>query len=207
MSDEVLVAPLCRIFASDAATARERIPGIARWWSDVAAGLSGRVPVDLPWTEDGDLEPRRIDLPVRGLDAVRFVAVHAARPELELPDSVPDALWTDPAWRRAEESRFARSPYGHLLAAEAWLPIDFDFTFVVPRPDGPDWSIGSLFALRDQLRFLSQRTFCCSPESLAQAHRLAVPLLATAGAALHGLAVGVTAAVDSRLPLVVPFRA
>ncbi|MBI5852633.1 MAG: hypothetical protein HZB39_16595 [Planctomycetes bacterium] len=207
MSDAILVGPLCRLFAIDAETARERVAGIERWWSDVGAALSGRVPVSLPWIEDGDLEPRRIGLPERGLDAVRFVAVHAARPELELPDALPDPLWTDPDWRRAQESRFARSPYGHLLAAEAWLPIDFDFTFVVPRPDGADWSIGSSFALRDQLGFLSQRTFGCSPASLAEAHRLAVPLLATAGAALFALGGAVAAAIASRLPLVVPFRA
>ncbi|MEN8198353.1 MAG: hypothetical protein ABFS30_17930, partial [Pseudomonadota bacterium] len=56
-------------------------------------------------------------------------------------------------------------------AASLWLPADFDFTFVGPRPDGAEATFGSLTALREKLvsvsstcaTSISRNTFAWSP--------------------------------------------
>jgi hypothetical protein len=206
MSDVLDSGPLCCAFAATPDEAASRTAGIARWWRDLAESLGGRVPATLPWSEEPSQGVQRFELGPRGLDAVRLAAVYAGHPELELPELVPEPLWLDPAWRRAEGAGFARSPYGHLLAAQCWLPIAFDFTAKVPRPDGEDWSIGSLPVLHDQLGRLAQQCFGVSPQSLDDLKRLADPFLALAGPALAAFERAARTALAARVPLCVSPR-
>jgi hypothetical protein len=160
------IGPLCRYFAADEAEAAAFADGVLSWREDVRESLAERLRGDLEWSEDPGIEPVRIEFGPGELDAVRLLAVHADRPELDIPDTLPDPLDLDPIWSAAESSAFEKSRYGHLVAAAFWLPWDFDFTFRGPRPDGADATFGSLPALRDQVSYLNARTFQASDDGL-----------------------------------------
>jgi hypothetical protein len=161
------IGPLCRYFAADEAEATARADGVLAWREDVRESLAERLRGELHWPEDPGLEPVVFPFGPGELDAVRLLAVHADRPELDIPDALPDPLGLDPIWAAAEASSFEKSRYGHLVAAAFWLPWDFDFTFKGPRPDGADATFGSLPALRDQISYLNARTFQASDDGLA----------------------------------------
>ncbi len=186
MIRDLQIGPLCRLFGRDAAEAAARLDGVRAWMGDMAEALGPRLKHAFAWHEDPGDEPARVDLGDGGLAALRLTAVYADRTDLDLPSELPDPLILDRVFRAAEEGRFARSNYGHLLAAQAWVPPDFDFTCAVPRPDGEDWTIGSLPALRDQLVFLAQRTVGVGPESLRDTGALSDRVL---GAFLRAVAV------------------
>ncbi|MDA1223190.1 MAG: hypothetical protein O3B85_14300 [Planctomycetota bacterium] len=160
------IGPLCRYFAADEPEAVARVDGVLAWREDVRESLAERLRGELYWPEDPHAEPRIFAFGRGELDAVRLLAVHADRPELDIPDALPDPLGLDPIWAAAESSGFDKSRYGHLGAAAFWLPWDFDFTFRGPRPDGADATFGSLPALRDQVSYLNARTFQASDEGL-----------------------------------------
>jgi hypothetical protein len=103
------------------------------------------------------------DADLRGL---HLLAVYAERSDLELPDEVPPALADDVAWCVAQRSGFARSAYGQILAAEMWLPGEFDYTIRCPGPDGAECAIGSVSVLGDQLRRLNDRSVQAGAEQL-----------------------------------------
>jgi hypothetical protein len=114
-----------------------------------ALGAKLRGPLD--WTEDPGHAGREFDLGESGWLALRLFAVYAERSDLELPETVPAIAELDRAWRAAADAKFANSHFGHLLAAELWLPLEFPFTFRAPLPDGAEAGIGSLLLLQDQI--------------------------------------------------------
>ena len=200
----VFVGPLCRYFAADEAEAASRESGVRIWMRDISDSLAGRLPRALDWSEDAHHAPQCFDLGDGGLAALRLTAVYAERPELELPEIVPTPLSLDEAFRVAEAANFARSNYGHVLAAQAWLPLEFDFTFRVPRPDGEEAVFGSLHALRDQLQFLAQRTLGVGPAGLPVGAFAAHPFFAALAGGLRVLhAAAVTAIADAQPALLI----
>ncbi|MBK8978548.1 MAG: hypothetical protein IPM29_21840 [Planctomycetes bacterium] len=161
------VGPLCRYFAGgDGHGALTRVAGVEAWRDDLEAALGGRIRGALDWREEPAAPGSTAELGA-GLDAVRLLAIHAERTDAELPDALPAQLDDDPLWRAARAANFSPSLYGHVVAADCWLPADFDFTFVAPRPDGEDWCFGSLVALCDQLHFLDARTFATGDDERA----------------------------------------
>ena len=162
VESHLFIGPLCRYFAASAAEAAQRVAAIEVWRDQLTAALGSRAAIALDWPEEPSDEPGHVELGPLGLDPLRLLAVYADRTELELPDTTPQPLTLDDAFARAAAANFAQSRYGHLLAASIWLPREFDFTFVCPRPDGDDATFGSLQALDDQLGFLNARTFALS---------------------------------------------
>lgn len=159
---ELVVAPLCAYFAERAADgvgddASVLAPGVDRWFDELERSLEHRPKHPVRWREDPEVAPVSRSIAV-GFDAARLLAAHVERPDLEAPDQLPGALSDDRAWDEGERTGFQKSHYGQLLVAECWLPGDFDYTFRCPRPDGEDWTFGSLAALRDQLTFLRRRS-------------------------------------------------
>ena len=198
----LFVGPLCRYFADADADASARVAGAEAWQRDLCRALAGRPGRPATWREDPSLDPQLFELGAHGLGGVRLLAVYAERPELELPDAVPDELAGERAWREAAASDFAASHHGQLLAASAWLPGGFDYTFRCPRPDGEDCCFGSLLALRDQLEFLVTRTFATDCADLEAWCRLDDGRFVSA--ARRGVATFITAArcaVDAGMPL------
>jgi hypothetical protein len=171
----LVVGPLCRVYGLDAQGAALVQPGVERWVGEVGATLAGRTRAPLEWPEDPAAPLDSFRLGAVAHDAVRLLAVHAERTDLELPDFVPRRLDDDAAFAAASRTGFARSSYGHLLAAEAWLPADFDFTFAGPAPDGRATTFGSLPALLDQLRFLDCRTLQLGAAALGAAASIGDP--------------------------------
>jgi hypothetical protein len=204
MSGGLSVGPLSRYFAADEAEAVARHGGLLLWLADVAASLEGRLRGELRWDEDPRREVLEFALGRGELDAVRLLAVHADRPELEVPDRLPDPLGLDPQWAAAEAANFDKSRYGHIVAPGFWLPADFDFTFRGPRPDGADATFGSLYALRDQLRYLNARTFQAGDEQIAAWRHLdGGRFVDLARRGLAGFDAAVRAAIEREMPIAV----
>lgn len=201
-----VAGPLCRFYAAagvgDAAVLQA---GVLRWRIDLQAALGDRLPGALCWDEALDGPVAEADLGPAGLTALRLLAVHAERTDLELPGSVPAIPELDRAYREAADQKFVRSHFGQLLAAELWLPLDFAFTVRAPLPDGREAEIGSLPLLLDQLRRLNGRTFQADPDAFARWRQLpAAPggdLLDAARRGLAGLLAAAAAAHAACLPL------
>ncbi|MEY4674873.1 MAG: hypothetical protein RL148_2657 [Planctomycetota bacterium] len=193
-----VAGPLARCLGADRETALRQQQGIELWRKDLATGLPAGAP-ELRWDEDPAVEPRRFDLGESGWMALRLLATYAERTDLELPDTVPALLELDKAWRKAADEKFARSRFGHLVAAECWLPAEFEFTVRAPLPDGTAADIGSLVLLQDQLKRLNEATFQAGACELGEWQALPAP----AGgdlldAARRGLAVLAAAAAWAR---------
>lgn len=204
---ELWVGPLSAYFASlTGKSADELRPGVERWAHDVGESLGKRLKAPLRWPEEVSTRAERIELG-RGLDAVRLLAVHAQATDHDLPDALPVQLADDPVYREAEQVSFQKSHYGQVLVADCWLPGDFDFSFRVPRPDGEDWTFGSLAACRDQLHFLDARTFGLSSEARGELARAPVDDAASfvrqARAGLARMRRAVDRAFDHGLPVAV----
>ncbi len=198
----LFVGPLCRFFAGADGDPASLADGVAAWREDLRAALQGRPVRGFEWDELADVAPATFDPGARGLDAVRLLAVHAQRPELDLPDELPERLELDRAFADAEREDFGRSHYGQLLAARIWLPGDFDFTFRCPRPDGEESAFGSLTALRDQVGFLIARTFQPDDATLAAWRELrGASFLDAVRRGTAELVIAVDVAVKRRLPL------
>jgi hypothetical protein len=162
--------PLCRYYAAqeDGGDRAHLQAGVLRWRNDLQRVLGDRLPGSLNWDEDPAGPVREADLGASGLLALRLLAVYAERTDLEWPSTVPRILELDRAFREAAEADFGRSHFGQLLAAGAWLPLDFAFTFRASLPDGVQTGLGSLPLLLDQLRRLNGRTFQADAAALAE---------------------------------------
>jgi hypothetical protein len=198
--------PLCRCYAPTAAAARAMIPGVHAWRRDLSRSLGDRLPA-LDWPEDPAQASVAEDLGDAGWAALRMFAVYAEHSELELPDTVPPLPELDRAFRKAQDERFARSRYGHLLACSVWLPGDFPSTVRAPLPDGEQAELGSLAVLHDQLRWLNQRTFAAEAADVDAWRALPAPaggeLLAAARRGFAGLFGAVQWARARGLPVLV----
>ncbi|MGE3172711.1 MAG: hypothetical protein AB7O97_08795 [Planctomycetota bacterium] len=207
----VFAGPLCRYFAAlhggDAGEdAAAYVAGVERWRRDLGEALGERLRRPLVWDEDPAGEAVWFDLGESGLMALRLLAFYADRSELELPDTVPPVLELDREYRAAMDQKFERSRYGQLLAARCWLPGDFPFTARVPLPDGEHAEVGSLEVLRDQLRWLNERTFQADAEVMTGWRELPAapgsPLLTAAQRGYAALGAGVAAALRHGQPLI-----
>jgi hypothetical protein len=202
--------PLCRCFALSEAAARALLPGVQSWRRELVRALGDRLPA-LDWPEDPAEAGVAEDLGDAGWAALRLFAVYAERSELELPDTVPPLPELDRAFRGAQEERFARSRYGHLLACTVWLPGDFPLTVRAPLPDGEPVELGSLAVLHDQLRWLNQRTFAADAGAVAAWRELPAPaggeLLAAARRGFAALSAAVQWARAHGLPVLLREKA
>lgn len=198
--------PLSRYFAGAAGDPQRLRPGVEAWRDDLRAALADKVGTQLHWDEGKDVV-FTAELGDSGFLALRLLAFHADRSDLEWPDTVPPLLELDPEWRAAAEAKFGKSRYGQLLACHVWLPGDFPVTFRVPLPDGETTEVGSLQALADQLRWLNQRTFQADATDVASWRDLPAPaggeFVAAARRGFAGLQAAVDVAVRCRLPVVV----
>ena len=198
--------PLCRYFAGDGDASAFR-DGVLRWRVDLARALGARLRAQLRWREDPLEEGLWCDLGEAGWTALRLFAFYADRSDLELPDVVPALCELDREYRAAQDSKFERSRYGQLLACTLWLPVEMEFTCRVPLPDGENAEIGSLPVLRDQLRWLNQRTFAVDEARIvdwaSESAAAGGPLLPAAQRGMAALWTTVAAAVQSGLPLAV----
>jgi hypothetical protein len=181
-------------------------PGIDAWCDDLRAGVAPKVAAQLQWDEASTAWLTEA-LGDSGWLALRLLAFHADRPELEWPDTVPALLELVPEWRAAADAKFERSHYGQLLACDAWLPGDFPVTLKAPLPDGTIAEIGSLDVLADQLAWLNQRTFDAGPQEVASWTALPAPpggeFVDAARRGYAGLAAAVAFAQRHRVPLLV----
>ena len=200
--------PLCRYYAKERGDAAAAVAGVQAWRQDLIAALAGRVQEQsLQWSEDPDATGLWTDLGEAGWPALRLFAFYAERTELELPDTVPRLLELDRDYRQAIDEKFERSRYGQLLACSVWLPSEFPITLQAPMPDGQSAEIGSLPILRDQLRWLNERTFQVDESSIADWLSMAAggggALLPAALGGYAGLWAAVGAGAESGSPVVV----
>lgn len=203
--------PLCVYYGRRAGAAGDgavvAIAGVEAWRRDLREALAGRVQDPLNWTETPDAPVFDGDLGEAGWMALRLFAFYAERSDLDLPATVPPLLELDAGYRAGADAKWATSRYGQLLACRVWLPADFELTFRAPLPDGEDAEIGSLPVLRDQLRWLDQRTFHGGEEGMAAWVSEPAPaggeLLAAARRGLGALWQAVQHAQRHGLPLVV----
>ncbi|MGE0143577.1 MAG: hypothetical protein AB7I19_07600 [Planctomycetota bacterium] len=202
MNRSLVSGPLCRYFAVESGDASTLVDGVLTWRRDIGEALSGRIDPSLAWPEHPAFDSHVFVLPEFGWEALQLFAVYAERSDLELPSVVTTPLALDSAWRAASESKFARSHYGQLLAADLWLPGSFDFTAKVPRPDGEECTLGSLIALRDQVVFLAQRSVGVHPSSIERDVHSNDPLLASALPSLRIVHDAIEFARESGMPLV-----
>ena len=199
--------PLCRFFAGEHGDAAALVAGVEAWRGELARALGRNLRAPLAWAEDATAPALWADLGDAGWMALRLFAFYAERSDLELPDTVPALLELDQQWRSAQDQKFERSRYGQLLACRCWLPAEFAFTARVPLPDGEPAEVGSLPVLRDQLRWLNQRTFAVDEANAADwAQQPAPPGGALLPAAQRGFAALWAAVVDAQqrgLPVIV----
>lgn len=198
---------LCRYFAGARGEAVTFVAGVEAWRRDLAHALGKNLKASLDWREDPDLPVCTRDLGDAGWMALKLFAFYADRSDLELPDTVPALLELDRDYRTEQDGKFQKSRYGQLLACRVWLPIELPFTARVPLPDGESAEIGSLPVLRDQLRWLNQRTFGADEDVVATWAQLpAMPggeLLAASQRGFAGLWAVVQDGIARRLPVVV----
>lgn len=202
--------PLSRFFArGDDAEAERLVAGVELWRDHLCSAVAPKVAAQLVWDERAPVVAD-CDLGEAGLEALRLFAFYAERTDLELPDTVPALLELDREWRAAADAKFERSRYGHLLACRVWLPGDFPVTLRAPLPDGEAAEIGSLAVLRDQLKWLNDRTFAGDAAAIAAWRTLPAPaggeLLAAARRGYAGLTPAVAAAVAAGVPLLLRER-
>jgi hypothetical protein len=199
------VGPLCRVFAGERGEPATFVAGVEEWRRDLQEALGKRLAAPLQWPEDPADAGAWFELGDSGLIGLRLFAFYAEKSDLELPDAAPALLELDREFRAAQDQKFERSKYGHLLAAQLWLPADFPFTARIALPDGEAVEMGSLPALRDQLRWLNQRTFQADEALAASWAALAAPaggpLIPAAQRGFAGLWAAVEAASSRGLPL------
>lgn len=147
-----------RAFARGDGPTEQVLAGTLAWRSHLASKLGAVLRAPLDWPEDPHAEGERLVLPPRALDALRLLAVYADRTELELPDALPGVMDLDPVWQRARQQDFKQSRFAHVLAADCWLPAEFEATVAHAYPDGTPAVFGSGDALRFQLRELNRCT-------------------------------------------------
>ncbi len=150
------VGPLSQWYLGGDRDLDTSLEGVRRWLAEVNTSLAQRLSEPIDWSEDGEVD--RFPLGATAYDGLRLLAVYAERPELELPDDLPETLASEPAYAKAMASEFQQSRYAHLIVGQLWLPGDFNFTFAAPGPDGAELVIGSLAALKDQVGWLDERT-------------------------------------------------
>jgi hypothetical protein len=166
--------PLSRWYARRGGDVVRLRAGVERWRADLRTAVAPKVGEQLVWDESAEVAAVA-DIGESGWLALRLFALYAEHPDLELPDTVPALLELDREWRAASTARFARSKYGHLLACSVWLPGDFPVTLRAPLPDGETAEIGSVRVLRDQLKWLNERTFAADVAAVAAWQELAAP--------------------------------
>jgi len=200
------VGPLSRWFArgDDGEAARLRA-GVEQWREDLRGSVAEKVAEQLCWDEASDAVGR-FDLDVAGLDGLRLFACYAERSDLEWPDTAPQPLELDRAWREGADAKFGKSLYGQLLVCDLWLPGEFPVTVRAPRPDGEAAEIGSLAVLSDQLMWLNQRTFQADQAAIEawseQPAPLGAPLLQAAQRGYAALSAACARAHAASVPLV-----
>lgn len=207
---EAFVGSLSRWFAGgDEAEAARLRAGVEKWREDLRSSVAEKVAEQLEWDEQSPCG-ERFDLGEVGLDGLRLFACYAERSDLDWPDTVPQPLELDRAWRQSADAQFGKSLYGQLLACDLWLPGEFPVTVRAPRPDGAAAEIGSLPVLSDQLAWLNQRTFQAEQGAVArwrgQPAPAGAPLLQAARRGYAALAAACARACDARLPLTVAVR-
>lgn len=203
---EVFAGPLSRWYAKADHDVDQLRLGVETWREDLRASVAEKVAQQLVWDERVDVAVTH-DLGESGWMAVRLFAFYAERADLEMPDTVPPLLELDSEWRASSEAKFDRSHYGQLLACRVWLPGDFPLTMRVPMPDGDTWELGSAAVLKDQLKWLNQRTFAAGQQEIERWAGLPAPvggeLLDAARRGFHGLSAAVEVGIRERLPIVV----
>lgn len=204
---EAFAGPLSRWFAGDDEQEAARLrAGVEQWREDLRSSVVEKVSEQLSWDEASACRAR-FDFDVTGLDGLRLFACYAERSDLEWPDTVPQPLELDRAWRDAADAAFAKSLYGQLLACGLWLPGEFPVTVRAPRPDGESAEIGSLQVLADQLMWLNQRTFqadrAAIDEWAGQPAPPGAPLLQAAWRGYATLAAACARALEAGVPLIV----
>lgn len=204
---QAFAGPLCRCYANAPGPAARLLPGVLAWRRELAAALGDRLPGALDWREDPEVAGLVAELGDAGFAALRLFACYAERSDLELPDTVPLPPGLDRAFRAAQDRQFAGSRYGQLLACRLWLPLEFVFTARAPLPDGEEAELGSLVVLRDQLRWLNQRTWQADEGEIARWSSMPAPaggaLLPAAQRGFAGLWAAVQWGIAARQPVVI----
>lgn len=204
---EAFVGPLSRWFAQgDEEEAVRLRAGVEQWRRDLRGSVAEKVAEQLVWDE-GSACAARFALDAAGLDGLRLLALYAERSDLELPDTVPQPLELDRAWREGSDAGFGKSLYGQLLVCDMWLPGEFPVTMRAPRPDGEAAEIGSLKVLSDQLMWLNQRTFQADHDGVlewsGQPAPAGAPLLQAARRGYASLSAACARACDECVPLLI----
>lgn len=144
--------------ASDTVRDPEQIrPTMIGWQLRLGEALEAHLPQPLAWSEAG--QTYFSDRPdFEGLNALVLWAAYADHPDLPPPHR-HGALADDPAYLRAA-SKDGKSSYPAIVRdIEFWLPAVFSFDFRAEAPHGDEALFSSVFALRQQLQELNDRTW------------------------------------------------
>jgi hypothetical protein len=181
---------------------------VENWRAAINGGLGEHLEEPLSWDES-DETPYFTERP--GWPGYASLLLHAAyddHSDLKKPERLPEEWGDDPAYKAASEKN-ADTSYPALLAANLWLPGEFDFMFGVEDLGGNERSIASCGALLEELRELNERTFKGQDAELAAWRAQTVeeksPLDAHAKNALALLIALAESAVENKLPMMLDY--
>jgi hypothetical protein len=140
---------------------------VIAWRSGLSEMLGTHISAPLDWDESPE-SPYFTDRPAWDCySSLLLWAAYSEHPDLARPvDSVED--WSeDEAYLRSSDRDFQSSFRALLRDTEMWLPSDFRFTFAGEDPAGSKVNVGSVFALRDELKDLNARTWRAGGPALA----------------------------------------
>ena len=140
---------------------------VESWLDAINQGLKAHVPHKLAWDES-EQAPYFTERP--GWPAYAALLLHAAyddHPEMARPAELPEEWGEDSAYK-ASTAEDSDTRYPAILAANLWLPGEFEFMFGVEDLGGNERAVASCKALVDELKDLNQRTFALSEAQLAE---------------------------------------
>ena len=181
---------------------------VVNWRAAINGGLGEHLPDPLNWDE-GDETPYFTERPGwPGYASLLLTAAYDDHPDLKRPETLPEEWGDDPAYKASSEKN-AETRYPALIAANLWLPGEFDFMFGVEDLGGNERSIASCEALLEELRELNERTFKGNAEDLASWRAKTLdddaPVDAHARTALALLMALAESAVANKLPMMLDY--
>jgi hypothetical protein len=147
---------------------------VESWLDGINQGLKNHLPSPLDWDES-ERSPYFTERP--GWAAYAALLLHAAytdHPEMARPEKLPEE-WGEDAAYKASTADESDTQYPALLAANLWLPGEFEFMFGVEDLGGNERAIASCAALLSELRELNARTFALTDEALRSIRTEPIP--------------------------------
>jgi hypothetical protein len=144
---------------------------VQAWQKQLNAELRQQLRGPLRWDEGPECSYFTDKPDWDGYLGLLLLAAHVENPHLPMPAHLPQPWDADPAWIASNSNGAHGTRFHHLIAAEWWLPADFDEPLQTRGPAGEDAWVGSSTRLLMQLTEVNRHTFNASDAELAHALR------------------------------------